>query len=540
MSTTNLALAGTRVGAALLCIWLALTQSPTARDLSQSASMCPPAHAKLDGELHSRVDARSGSHERVILRVRPGYERRYRDILERHGDHVAAEFPSIGALAVEIHGPDVDSLVFDPAVEGILVDAPVHASDDDSSGSTLRGLEGLRETLGLTSSWTGSGIGIALIDSGLQPTKDFETRVRAFYDFTRGGVQSIADDAFGHGTHVSGLAAGDGTLSNSNEFMGIAPKARLVILRVLDQNGQGYTSHVISALEFAIKNKAALGIDIVNLSLGHPIYEPAASDPLVLAVEKAVRAGIVVVVAAGNYGKSPENGLAGYAGITSPGNAPSAITVGAVDTRGTVSRMDDRLPSYSSRGPTWYDAYAKPDLVAPGHDLGAAAATNSWLYATYPTLRLQSNDEWNYMRLSGTSMAAAVTSGVIAHMLEANANTNGRRAPRLTPNAVKAVLQYTAIGVRDDATVVWGTSLIGAIDPASKTVVWGPDAITAQTHPEQAWPPERRRVRANEAARGRRRRHPVRSPLPVPPRADCSTPPRELGWLRVSRRVTRR
>src|SRR5262249_2805744 len=124
-------------------------------------------------------------------------------------------------------------------------------------------------------------------------------------------------------------------------YRGVAPKARIVSLKVLDRHGAGLTSDVIDAIEFAVQNRERLKIDIINLSLGHPIYEPRATDPLVQAVEAAVRAGIVVVASAGNFGKNPATGVAGYAGITSPGNAESAITVGAVDTRDTVSRLDD-------------------------------------------------------------------------------------------------------------------------------------------------------------------------------------------------------
>ena len=181
-------------------------------------------------------------------------------------------------------------------------------------------------------------------------------------------------DAYGHGTHVAGLIAGDGNLSDQR-YRGVAPRARLIVLKVLDENGAGYTSDVIDAIEFVTRNKARLGVDIINLSLGHPILEPAATDPLVQAVEAAVRAGIVVVAAAGNYGVSPATGEPAYAGILSPGNAPSAITVGSARTFETNMRGDDRVANYSSRGPTWYDGTAKPDLVAPGHGLVAAAAT---------------------------------------------------------------------------------------------------------------------------------------------------------------------
>ena len=145
---------------------------------------------------------------------------------------------------------------------------------------------------------------------------------------------------------------------------------------------------MINAIEFATANKARLGIDIINLSLGHPIYESAATDPLVQAVEAAVRAGIVVVVSAGNHGVSPSTELPAYAGILSPGNAPSAITVGAAKTFDTNIRSDDRVAPYSSRGPSWYDATAKPDLIAPGHGLVSAAAKASTLYQNNPALQV--------------------------------------------------------------------------------------------------------------------------------------------------------
>jgi serine protease AprX len=154
---------------------------------------------------------------------------------------------------------------------------------------------------------------------------------------------------------------------------------------VLNRDGFGTTSAVIAAIQFAIANRTRLGIDVINLSLGHVILESAQTDPLVQAVEQAVRAGIVVVVAAGNFGTNPLTGVVGYAGITSPGNAPSAITVGAEDMRGTVVRGDDRVPAYSSRGPSWYDGYTKPDLVAPGNRLASVAVPGSTLYTLLAT-----------------------------------------------------------------------------------------------------------------------------------------------------------
>jgi serine protease AprX len=302
---------------------------------------------------------------------------------------------------------------------------------------------------------------------------DFSGRVTAFYDFTNGGtVARYPYDDYGHGTHVAGTIAGSGARSSNRDKRGLAPDVKLVVLKVLDKDGAGYTSDVIRAIDFAVENRSRFDIDIVNLSLGHPIFEPAATDPLVQAVERASRAGLIVVTAAGNFGKNPDTGLTGYAGITSPGNAPSAITVGAVRTEDTVTRTDDRIADYSSAGPTWYDAYVKPDIVSPGHNIIAAAARQGTLYNAYPQLKDADPD---YMRLSGTSMATAVTSGSVALLIEANRAANAGHPP-LTPNAVKAILHYTAVGIQSASGIEYdplrkGAGSInpkGAIDLANR------------------------------------------------------------------------
>ncbi len=258
-------------------------------------------------------------------------------------------------------------------------------------------------------------------------------------------------------THVAGLIGSSGASSNG-KFAGVAPGVKLLALRVLDRKGAGKTSAVIAALEFAVANKDRFGIRIVNLSLGHPIYESAATDPLVQAVEATVRAGLVVVTAAGNYGTNQVTGETGYAGIVSPGNAPSAITVGASNTFGTDRRVDDRVANFSSRGPSWYDGIAKPDVVAPGTGLVSNAAFDSTLVTGHPSL-LVTSGYTTFLRLDGSSMATAVVSGLTAVMLEANnvaasqrwqeyqsTLPKGRRTDYtgttpLTANAVKAMLQ---------------------------------------------------------------------------------------------------
>jgi serine protease AprX len=292
-----------------------------------------------------------------------------------------------------------------------------------------------------TTSLTGAGVTVAVLDSGILQDGS-PARIKTARDFTNGSLNpppAASADDYGHGTHVSGLVGG-----NKPEAEGVAPGVSFVDLRVLSSDGSGSTSHVIHAIEWAIAAKATYGIDVINLSLGHPIYEPAATDPLVQAVEAAVRAGIVVVTSAGNIGMNKLTGVVGYAGVTSPGNSPSAITVGATRTFETNTPADDVVADYSSRGPTWYDAFVKPDVVAPGHRLLSSAVASQHLYSILPTLRGPSYDGRASLRLSGTSMSAAVVSGSVALMIEA-AREAFQRTP--TPNTLKAMLQHSAFAL---------------------------------------------------------------------------------------------
>jgi serine protease AprX len=332
------------------------------------------------------------------------------------------------------------------------------ALDDPSVGEPVPPAV-LRATLGVQDAWSGRGVTVAVIDSGLEMSSEFQGRVKAFYDFTGGKTLSTSPfDDYGHGTHVAGTIAGSGALSTNKAYHGLAPNVQLVVLKVLDASGAGLTSDVVRAIDFAVANKGKFGIDVINLSLGHPIYEPASTDPLVQAVERASQAGIIVLAAAGNNGVNPTTGQPGYAGVNSPGNAPSAITVGAVSTSNTVTRKDDRIPDYSSSGPTWYDAIVKPDLLAPGHRIIAVGAKKSTIYGGYPELRAPDSD---YIRLSGTSMATAVGSGVVALMIEQHRLADPY-TPALTPNAVKAMLQYSALAVRNDLGIEYDPLREGA------------------------------------------------------------------------------
>ena len=422
----------------------------------------PIPSGKLDKHLQAVVaDGCSGGLKRVIISVKSGYRKGMSDSLKAHGDKVKGEFKSIDAVAAEVHCDDLETLGTMSETLSIATDGPMDAhavargnskktptltqaeaaaalqapvfqstlswpqlraasylgspysSTDNSLRSTLSYLLGA----GITGA--AGGIGIAVIDSGIASGPEFANRITAFYDFTKGDIQAAAPlDAYGHGTHVAGLIAGTN--------VGVAPGARIIGLRVLDANGKGTTSDVLRALEFAVENKAALNLHIINLSLGHPIYESAGTDPLVQAVENAVRHGLIVSVSAGNFGINKKTGEPGYAGIASPGNAPSAITSGSTNMFDTITRVDDRVSAFSSRGPTWYDGFLKPDVVAPGDNVLSVAAVGSRL-RMMQELRGNTGE---YMRLSGTSMAAGVTTGVVALDDRHQPETDGERSRR--------------------------------------------------------------------------------------------------------------
>jgi serine protease AprX len=407
------------------------------------------AGPKLDKALQL---VQTGASERVIVQVTPGSRAKVRRLLQSLGATIQAEHPSVDGITADVPAAALRVLSASANVTAVGLDAEVTSTAAVKNKANLAQVHTsvLRTTLGLGAfSPRGLGIGVAVIDSGIAPLPAFANRITAFYDFTNGALlRTTPRDEYGHGTHVAGLIGGQ-QLAGDYEFEGVAPAVHFVGIKVLDKNGRGRTSDVIRALEFVAANQAFFNIRVVNLSLGHPILAPAASDPLVQAVERAVRKGLVVVVSAGNFGMNPETDEMGYAGITSPGNAPSAITVGAVDTKQTITRSDDEVTRYSSRGPSWYDAFAKPDVVAPGHALTAIADASSYLYKQYPSLRREGSGQRKYIALSGTSMATGVTTGVIATILEANAAAAFQAGgwTRLSANAVKGLLQYTATAV---------------------------------------------------------------------------------------------
>ncbi|MEA2246407.1 MAG: serine protease AprX [Solirubrobacteraceae bacterium] len=269
-------------------------------------------------------------------------------------------------------------------------------------------------------SYQGDGVAVASIDTGVTPNPNLGARLLARADLSGEGDGL---DRFGHGTHMAGLIASDGTTSQE-AFEGAAPETNLVSVKVAGWDGATDVSTVIAGLRWVVSNRERYGIRVVSLSWGTDAMTGYGDDPLDLAVERAWRAGLVVVVSAGNGG--PASGT-----VTKPADDPYVIAVGAADTNGTADRADDTVAPFSSRGPT-VDGIGKPDLLAPGVSLVSDRAPGSTVDAFRPLARVRAD----LFKGSGTSQAAAVVAGVAARMLDAD--------PRLTNDQVKGILLATA------------------------------------------------------------------------------------------------
>ncbi len=230
----------------------------------------------------------------------------------------------------------------------------------------------------------GQDITAAILDTGIAAGHpDYRERVAGFYDFIN--HRAGAYDDYGHGTHVTGILAGSGRMNSA--YCGIAPKANIVHLKILDRYGNGKREDVIAGIRWVLANRQKFRIRILNISVGTVREGDKKDEELVKAVEEAWDAGIIVVVAAGNMGPQAQT-------ITAPGNSRKVITVGS---------SDERRPVYSGRGPT-RSCVCKPDIVAPGTDI--VSCSHMFL-----------QKKGFYCRKSGTSMATPMVSGAVALLL---------------------------------------------------------------------------------------------------------------------------
>jgi serine protease AprX len=474
----------------------------TGLDAPAYAGRKPGDHPKLDRTLNDRANFGGVNTSRVIIMLTPGCS--VDGDLLKIGGKKGRTFGVISGQVAEVPNFVLRKLANNPCVTAIHHDRGL--AGEMNYAAVIEGARAVQAQYGLD----GAGVGVAVIDSGITSWHDDlgysgnsskvqvvnGQRVAKFVDFVSGLATPYDDN--GHGSHVAGIIAGNGRDSYGVRA-GIAPAADIVSLKVLDANGGGYISNVIAAFDWVVANHNQYNIRVVNLSVGAPVTESYKTDPLALAAKRVVDENIVVVTAAGNLGKNKVTGALQYGAITAPGNAPWVLTVGAYSHEGTLTRADDQIASFSSRGPTAHDFSAKPDVVATGVGITSLSVPGSTLFNLNPQYLVggalntllgafgsgsQSTSK-PYLSLSGTSMASPIVAGTVALMMQAN--------PRLTPNLAKAIIEYTAQNYGYDP-LTQGAGFLntkGAVDLArflnhpvagqrypanvawSKTILWG-------------------------------------------------------------------
>jgi len=303
--------------------------------------------------------------------------------------------------------------------------------------------------------FSGAGVTVAVIDTGIHPHPDIADRITFFKDFV--SDKTAAYDDNGHGTHVAGCAASDGR-SSDGKFRGPALGANLLGLKVLDKYGSGSVSTIIEAVQWCRDNREQYNIKVANISLGGDAVQSYKDDPLCLAVEELWRSGVVVCAAAGNEGPAERT-------IGSPALDPVIITVGAANDFNSIDISDDEVADFSSRGPT-IDGLTKPDLLTPGSNIISLRAPGSQLDKSNSSSRYDDN----YTVLSGTSMATPICCGVVALLLEAR--------PELSPDQIKERLMSTCRPFSQISAYEQGAGLVNAA-AAAQTVPAEQPAPTA-------------------------------------------------------------
>ncbi len=407
--------------------------------------------AQIDPSVLTELDAAGGGSVPVIVYATSGH---LADLTAELGaTNVDDSLALIGAVSTDVTSDTIDDVAALPYADYVAADTPTFGTDYSASldvtNATI-GLGSIDPPAPVGTGWDGTGVGVAVLDSGSADVPDLDgangrSRVVAFVDFVN-GRRRMYDDG-GHGTFVDGVIAGNGASSvptdqggkATTQYRGVAPDANIVSLKVLDSHGSGRASNLIAAIAWAISHREQYDIRVMNISVEGDVTCPAAYDPVDRAVDAAWKAGIVVVCAAGN------EGAFGEGGVLSPGNDPYAITVGASDTQQTDDPSDDAVCAYSSVGPTQFDEYAKPDLVAPGNHIVSLRAPGSWVDMNFPQTRVAVSSyipgasPWAqsvYAVMSGTSAAAPVVSGAAALMIQ--------KDPDLTPGQVKLRLMDSA------------------------------------------------------------------------------------------------
>jgi serine protease AprX len=360
--------------------------------------------------------------------------------VRRMGGTVTHDLPLIGGFSATVPARDVQRIAHVPGARAITLDRSTHVQGvtlgENPRGSTNNIPNVYRKVTHADQlanvGARGQGVTVALIDTGVTAMPDVANGLQTVSVDPLGQVttpcvnftdEPTCDDSYGHGTFMAGLIIGDGTSSNG-QYTGMAPRAKVISLKIAGADGSSDVSTIIAALQWVVLNKTTYNIRAINLSLGTDSTQSYHVDPLDFAVEQAWQSGLVVDVAASNRGPAA-------ATISDPANDPFVITVGAVDDKGTSTLNDDVLPNFSGRGPTATDGLAKPDIAAPGAHLVSLAAPGATITTQFP-----STMPAPYRRGSGTSMANAVVTGLVADLISAQ--------PTATPNRIKYELTSTA------------------------------------------------------------------------------------------------
>ena len=415
------------------------------------------------------VDSKGSADREAARRI----EKAAKSVTKAHGTlkHALA---IVGAVSARVKGAEILKLTREDDVDYVVKDQRLRAMFDPALDSAKAQTPGIIEVnapqvwsqLGMT----GLGVGVAIVDSGVYPHPDLAGRIVASIDFTTASptVSSTpTGDPGGHGTHVAGLVAGDGTASGG-AFTGVAPRANIISVRVIDANGSSNVSTILRGLQWVLANRATYNIKVVNLSLGATPAASYKSDLMATAAEVLNFAGVTVVVSAGNTGP-----LAGT--VTTPGTDPYVVTVGALDDNGTSTPLDDLMSVFSARGRTTFDYLSKPDLVAPGRRMVSLRSPDSSLDTLFSDRQVTANGALtaDYYRLSGTSMAAPIVAGVVALMVERN--------PSLSPAQIKKRLKSTATALMFGTAFDRGAGLVNAYKAVSSVDTgreYAPDRVS--------------------------------------------------------------
>jgi serine protease AprX len=379
----------------------------------------------------ARVDVDPALHagEVALIQVAAGTAWTVAADLTAAGATEVAAFDSVNIVSARLSNAALASIGTDRSVLRATTDAAVIATgggrnrDLDELGDNTDSTSAGNAAISAPNAWsrsTGAGVVVALMDSGIGQHPDLPAgKVVARANFVDDGASTL--DPAGHGTHLAGIIAANGT-----SFRGVAPDARLVDLRVLDKNGDGRLRDVIAAFDWLLKHRKSLGIGVLNLSIGTPQYSSYHVDLLAALAEAVWFSGVAVVAAAGNDG--PVGGR-----LATPGSDPFVITAGSFDDQGSLAEQDDRESLFSSRGPS-LDGFAKPDVLAPGRRVVSLRADPTSRGATEDNsgkgssksenngrgknaTASQSFDATLYLRMSGTSVSSAMTAGVAALVL---------------------------------------------------------------------------------------------------------------------------